>query len=219
MSYGSNIDKFIANLDKFGKDLSKNIHVIKYESITPDMFMLCFRTYGKDGNEYYFAALEFDYLNTAKYARDVIKNNFAKVIEFIPPEAKQTGRTELEQNSVYDENQCMRFLLARTERPKGKGYWASYITVMPGDDMAKKLSGLSKDDEILARKTLAEIINAQLPADAEKKSDNFLSSWQQKADRLYLRPEDLKVNDTKLGINIFKNSSGAWEAFYNYVKK
>jgi hypothetical protein len=219
MSYGSNIDKFIANLDKFSKDLSKNIHVIKYESITPDMFILCFRTYGKDGNEYYFTALEFDYIISIKYAKNVIKNNFAKVIDFIPPEIKQEAENELEQKSVYDENHCMRFLLARTERPKGKGYWASYITVMPGDNIAKILSGLSKDDEILARKTLAEIMNGQLPADAEKNSDNFLSSWQQKADRLYLRPEDLKVNDTKLGINLFKNSSGAWEAFYNYVKK
>jgi hypothetical protein len=96
MSYGSSIDNFIASLDKYGKDLSKNIHVIKYESVTPDLYMLCFRTYGNDGNEYYFAALKFDYMNTITYAKSTIKNNFAKVIEFIAPEEKQKGRTELE---------------------------------------------------------------------------------------------------------------------------
>ncbi len=219
MNYGTIIDKFVANLDKFGTDLSKNIYLIKYESITPDMFLLCFRTYGKDGNEYYFAALEFDYMNTIKYAEKVIKNNFAKVIEFMPPLEKQKGRTQLEQKSVYDDNNCMRFLLARTERPIGKGYWASYITLMPGDNIVEKLSGLTKDDEKLARETLATVINGQLPAGAEKDPSDFLGTWQKKAERLHVAPEDLTINDTKLGINIFKNSVGAWEAFYNYVKK
>lgn len=219
MSHGTTIDKYIANLDKFGADLSKNIHLIKYESLTPDMFLLCFRTYGKDGNEYYFAALEFDYMNTIKYAEKVIKTSFAKVIEFMPPIEKQKGRTQLEQKTVYDDNNCMRFLLARTERPKGKGYWASYLTIMPGDNIAEKLASLSTGDEELARKTLASIINGQLPANVEKDPSDFLGTWQQKAERLHVAPEDLKVNDTKLGINIFKNASGAWEAFYNYVKR
>ena len=218
MSYGNTVDKFINILDKYGEGLSASIHLIKYESITPDMFILCFRTYGKDGNEYYFSALEFDYMNTVKYAEKVIKDSFAKVVEFMPPLEKQKGRTQLEQKSVYDENHCMRYLLARTERPKGKGYFATYITIMPGDTIAEKLSNLSKEDEQMARKTLAEIINNQLPADAKKDPNDFLAGWQQIAERLHIAPQDLKINDTKLGINIFKNSAGAWEAFYNYMK-
>jgi hypothetical protein len=112
----------------------------------------------------------------------------------------------------------MRFLLARTERPRGKGYWATYLTIMPGDNIAKKLSDLSADDEILARKMIAEVLNGQPSAGTEKDPSDFLRSWQQKAERLHLRPEDLTVNDTKLGLTIFRNSTGGWEAFYNYVK-
>lgn len=219
MSYGTTIDKFIACLDNFGEELSKNIHVIKYESITPDLYLLCFRTYGKDGKEYYFAAVEYDYVDSIKYAKSVINDNFAEVIEFMPPLERQKGETELEQKSVYDENHCMRFLLARTERPTGKGYWASYITVMPGDNIAAKLKGLSEDDEKIARKTLAEIMNNQPPAGSENNPSDFLAGWQKKAERLHMKPEDLKINDTNLAINIFKNSTGSWEGFYNYVKK
>ena len=44
--------KYLKNLDKFGKDLSKHFQPIKYEAITPDLFILCGRTTGKDGNEH-----------------------------------------------------------------------------------------------------------------------------------------------------------------------
>ena len=209
--------EFLKKLEAFGHGLSRDVTVIKYEAITPDMDLLCFKTFGTDGKDYYFAMLECDFINTTRYARKIISTRFSKVAEFIEPLEKQKGNTELEQKSVYT-NSGTRLLLARTERPDDDSYWATSFTISPGANIAKSLSHLKKDDISSARKVLAKIINDQPRDESEHNPDDFLQSWNHKALREKRTPELLEQNDTKLAITLHKNVANEWEAFYNYIK-
>lgn len=197
--------------------MAEHITPIKLETITPDMSMLAFTTHGKDGNEYYFALLQYDYMFSIKHATKIISTQFAKVIEYMSPIVKQKGRTELDQKSVLLPKSNDHVLLARTERPTGKGYWASYIQIMPGDDIAQKLESLNDKDTSAAQKLIQQILQKNPPTGTPSDSGDFLASWTAKQSRWQATIKDLKTNDTNLGINIFKNPLGNWESFYNYV--
>lgn len=218
MSYNVVSPEYLIELDRFLPGIGNHATIIKYETVTPDLYLLCFKTNGKDGNDYYFCMLEYDFINTIRYATKIINNYFAKVIEYMPPVVKQKGRTQLEQKTSLDSQKNNRYLLARTVRPKGKGYWASYITFMPGDEIAPKLTHLSEIDRLNVRKCLVSIFAGQPPAGEKTNPADFMGSWQKKIARGVQSPEGITVNDTRLAINVFKNASGAWESFFNYVK-
>jgi hypothetical protein len=209
--------EYLKKLEAFGHGLSRDVIVIKYEAITPDMDLLCFQTFGTDGKNYYFAMLECDFINTIRYARKVINSRFSKVLEFIPPVEKQKGSTELEQKSIFTED-GNRLLLARVDRPNDDSYWATQFTVWPGEDITKSLKHVKKEDVLAARRVLAKIINDQPRAGEKSPSGDFLHGWNQKMTTSTRTPELLKTNDTNLAISLFKNAANEWEAFYNYVK-
>lgn len=212
-------DFYNSRLELFAPGMAEHITPIKYEVVTPDMSLLAFRTVGRDGTVYYFALLQYDYLYSIKHATKVIGAQFAKVAEFIPPVVKQKGRTELEQKSVAIPKTAVHLLLARTERPAGKGYWATYIQIMPGDDIPAKLESLPEKDKPVAEKLVQEVLKKHLPTGTPRGGDDFLASWSAKQTRAHATIKDLKTNDTNLGIHIFKNAIGNWESFYNYVDR
>lgn len=212
-------DFYNSRLELFAPGMAEHITPIKFEVVTPDMSLLAFRTTGQDGTEYYFALLQYDYLYSIKHATKVIGAQFAKVAEYVPPLTKQKGRTELEQKSVALAKSGNHLLLARTERPAGKGYWASYIQIMPGDSIATKLESLTEKDTPFAEKLVQEILQKHLPTGTPKGSDDFLASWDAKQTRAHATIKDFQTNDTNLVIHIFKNVMGNWESFYNYVDR
>lgn len=208
---------YLKNLEDFGEGLSQNVTVISYETLTPDMSLLCFRTTGQDGKEYYFAYLQFDFMYSIKHARKIIGISFSKVIEFISPREKQKGRTELEQKTARSPSYTGQALLARVERPKGKGYWASYIPVMPGDDINEKLESLNQTDKNAAKKIILELMQREVPGGVVDRT-SFLAGWEQKSSRMHMTIADLDKNDTTLAMHLYKNILGDWEVFYNRMK-
>lgn len=204
-----------AGLHLFAPGMINHITPIRYEMVTPDMSLLAFRTTGKDGNEYYFSLLEFDHVSSIRHIKKVIGKQFGKVIDFLPPTEKQKGRTELEQKSARIEKRGVSYVLARTERPKGAGYWATYIQVMPGDDINQKLASLNEQDQLMAKKAIAEVIKHYAPS---TDCSDFMSSWQAKTKQLHKKPEEISINETNYGMNVFKNVTGNWEIFYNTIK-
>lgn len=212
-------EEFVSTLDKFIPGISRHITVINYQVITPDMDVLCFRTWGQDGNPYYFALLSFDYMNSIKHGRKIIGKSFAKVIEFLPPVEKQKGNTELEQMGYYDPVRSQHYLLARTERPANLGYWSTSIVVMPGDNIADKLADLNDDDKKAARGILANVMQNNPPVSAADSTNDFLGTWNKKSEQSQIDPDSLTTNNTDLSIAIFKNLTGGWEAFFNRVPK
>ncbi len=210
-------EDFLSTLDNFGAGLSRNITVISYQVVTPDMELLCFRTWGQDGNAYYFAMFSYDYLDSIKHARKLIGKSFAQVIEFLPPIEKQKGNTELEQMGFYHAERGQHYLIARTERPAGIGYWSSNIVVMPGDNIVEKLADLSEEDRKGARGVLANVMQNNPPISAKDSANDFLGTWMQKSAQTKLDPDSLTANNTNLSISIFKNLTGGWEAFFSHV--
>lgn len=209
---------FLQPLDLFGAGLSKHAMTIKYELLDPDLSILCFRTIGLDGNEYFFALLSYDHLYTIKHAKKLISKNFAKVIEFIAPLQKQKGRTELEQKHIFLDS-GKSYLLARTARPSGSGYWASYITIRPGDSIDEKLEHLNPEDKQQARKIIVSVLQRNRAASNSATPTDFLAGWQAKENRAHLTEEAITVNDTNIIMNIYRNIVGGWEAFYNYADR
>lgn len=214
MNYRLIVDSYKDALDKFLPGIAEHATLIKFEHVTPDLSITCFRTSANGGN-FYFCLLEYDYMHTIKYANKVVGSSFAKVIEYIPPVEKQKGRTQLEQKSVGEPGSF--FLLARTERPKGKGYWASNIVLMPGDEIAPKIAHLSEQDKQGFMGTYLNVVNSQPSASAKPDPNNFMGGWQSKVERQLLTADQVTMNDTRLAISIYKNLSGSWESFYNYV--
>lgn len=212
-------EEFLSVLDNFGDGLSAHITVIKYEVITPDMEILCFRTWGHDGNNHYFVLFSYDYLDSIKHARKLIGKSFAKVTEFLPPVEKQKGNTELEQMGYYKAKYGQHYLLARTERPTNMSYWSTSIVVMPGDNISEKLSDLNAEDQKEARGVLANVMQNNPPVSATDSANDFLGTWVQKTEQAQLAPDSLTINNTDLSIAIFKNVTGNWEAFFNRIKQ
>ena len=210
--------EYLDHLELFGEGLSKRAYIIKYEVITPDLFILCFRTYGQGGNVYYFCLLEFDYMSDIEAVKRNIKDSFSDVIEFLPPLSITPGTTEFDKITAKSDVHS-NFVLARTVLPTGVGYWANYITIMPGDTIDEKLASLKPEDKNEARKVVVNILAKYLPETSGGVEKDFLSEWQQKYERSKTAPKDMKINDTRIGMNIYKNKQGAWEAFYNFVKK
>lgn len=207
------MQELIDAVEYFVPGMSKHVYVIKFERITPDLAMLCFTTRGTDETDYYWAILEYDYLDTIKYAKKVISGSFAKVQEFHAPQIKQKGRTELEQRHFYDPKTGKNYLFARTERPKGNSYWATSIIINPGDLIDDKLKKLSSKDQLAAKECLLRVIsNYSPPTDG---SVSFLEKVQNAAQYKNLTINTLTQNNTNYVIAIFKNVSGGWEAFFN----
>ena len=215
MNYRFIADNYKEALDQYISGIAEHATFIKHEQITPDIAVTCFRT-SAQGNQFYFCLLEYDYLHTIKYAKKVISASFAKVIEFIPPIENQKGRTELAKKSVGQQGEFL--LLARTERPKGKGYWASNIVLMPGDEIAPKIAHLSDEDKLGFLNTYINVASSDPSPGAQTEPTNFLSGWQHIAQKRQLKPEEVTINDTRLAISIYKNLSGGWDSFHNYVR-
>lgn len=215
-----NIDKSsLKKMDLFIKDLHKQAFIIKYELITPDMFLAAFRKTEKDGKENYYAFLEYDSMYSIKHARKVITKHFAPVQEFVSPLEKQKGRTQLEQKSTgRNIDHGWQYLLARTSRPTGNGYWATNISIMPGDDIDEKLVGLGPKDKQKARKMIENTVRNYYSSE-DSVSGSFLETWQKKAARKTLPSKSIKTNDTIIAMNIFKNTVGGWEIFNKYTNK
>ncbi len=192
-------------LDTFAPGMSDHVTPIKYEALTPDLFMLLFRTTARDDQDHYFVLCEFDYMKDHKEAQKQIEAwHGGKLIDFWPISYDKEAYSTPYGDGVYS------VTLAEVERPKGDGYWATNFYINPGDDIDKKLEYLSAKDKQNIKKGLVGAMNSST-ANSDVSS---LEDWQDKV----VFAEDLKTNDSDLAFSVFKKSDDGYEFFYNRVK-
>ena len=193
-------------LDPFVPGMSVFITPIRYEALTPDLFALLFRTTGKAGEEHFFVLLEYDFLPDMDTAMKTISDWHGDILEFIKPDDYLHLDDPLD-NYSYDYGKY-KGLLAEVSRPAGKGYWATYIVIMPGDSIDEKLALLDTKQKVLVKKGLRKILSrAQASADKP-----FIETYTK-----YKDIEELKVNNSDYGFTVFQNMHGHWEFFYNHI--
>jgi hypothetical protein len=108
----------------YASGMAQYITPIKYEAITPDIFVFLFRTTGNDRTDHYFVSLEFDYIGGLDEAKKLIEDWHGEVIEFLQPEI------EIEENDPRIKiNETYQALLAEVVPPSGTGYWATNIAI------------------------------------------------------------------------------------------
>lgn len=145
-------------IEPFAKGMSEHIVPIKFEAITPDIFAFLFRTTGKDEKsdhvDHYFVVLEFDYIEDAQEAKKLIEEwHGAKIIEFWSPEGAQEYTPVIEVDSTYEA------VLAKVERPKGTGYWATNEIILSPNDIDDFIAKLDDKQKSEAKKSLLKIFS------------------------------------------------------------
>lgn len=193
----------------FAPGMSKHMSLIKYEVITPDMLALLFRTVGNDSSDHYFVSVESDYFGTIDNAKKIIEDWHGKVIRFWPLQGS-TETTTIEHISIEVEG-CYSAVLAEVERPVGDGYWASSVTIRPGDTVEPLIKHFTKKQQTDIRKQLKKILKHSSNPTA---GGSFLKSYQ-------LRYTDVIVDDinkSDMAVTIYVHKNGSIECFYNWVK-
>ena len=144
-------------IEPFVKGMAGHITPIKYEAITPDIFALLFRTTGKDSDnkpeDHYFVSLEFDYIESGEEAKRLIEEwHGGKVIIFLNPgNGADSGDPRVNINATYQA------LLAKVERPRGPGYWASNEIISSPDEIEAFVSKLNDTQREKVRVSLEGI--------------------------------------------------------------
>lgn len=189
------------------------LKLIKYEMLNPDT--VCYVFHAKDErSEYgYWVLLETDYVGDMDYARETIEDWYGgKVLEFIKHGAEQFLRSKDTDDYAYEQDHNF-LILAKVERPTGDGYWANVFTIMPGDEISKKIAHLSKQEQEDVRKALAPHL-VHRPTDAKM---SFLEAYQARKS-LETELKDSDVNLSNFGFWIYVEKMGKVDVFYNPVK-
>lgn len=146
-------------IEPFAKGMSEHIVPIKFEAITPDIFAFLFRTTGKnvdsDYVEHYFVVLEFDYIESAQEAERLIEDwHGANIIEFWSPEGADDDDAP-----VVEVDNAYKIVLAKVERPKGNGYWATNEVILSPEGIDAFVAELDKTQRTEAKKSLSKIFS------------------------------------------------------------
>lgn len=197
-------------LEPFAPGMSEHVTPIKYEALTPDAFLLLFRTTGKDGDDHFFVSLESDNIQSLESARCTITDWYGEVVSFWSSKGKQTTNdTTSEINDFCSPTSgAYKAVLAEVKRPTHKGYWAEATKIMPGDNIGEKIKHYSKEEQIEIRKTLASILQHKVSPQA-----SFLESLQAK--QANTMTDD--INQTDMAVSLYVQPDGKVEFFYNYV--
>ena len=186
-------------INPFDIYINQDIVPIKYEAITPDIFLFLFRKYGVDGLSHYYVAMEFDYIENTQEAKDIIKNWHGKVINFLPLYCRKVEDEPDFRTISAPTNYPYYTMLAEVEPPaSGSGFWGENIIVRPGDDIDEKISQFTKKEQKAIHKGLDKIIEHE-----DKYADQTDGS------------DDDESKKLKNEIAIYKNSKGNFEFFYS----
>jgi hypothetical protein len=211
-----NWEELKLRLDGFAPGMAPHITPIKYEALTPDLFAFSFRTTGADNRDYYFVLLSFDSLATLKDVTDTIEEwHGSKVVKLLQPvEPQKLERFNDKDLITYacGYGDIYYSVLAEVERPKGKGYWASNIIILPGDDIDEKLVGFSEKERLAAKKAILPILAQGV---YKPGGTSFLEAYNAKTDVTKMKPEDVKTNTSHYGMSLYKSPRGGFEIFYN----
>ena len=186
--------KLSALVEPFMPGATPHIIPIRYEAITPDLFALLLRTNGKDGKEYFFVSLEYDYIADIKEAEGIIAQWHGSFIEFLPPIKKQSDHTDKLERIEQKIDEVYYALLARVKQPLS-GFWATRIMIRPGDSIAEKIQHLPPKQQVAIRKGLARVF-------AHGKTENPETS-----------KEFPESNPTSMSIAIHIRPNGGFEFF------
>lgn len=199
-------------LESFAPGMAGHITPIKYESLTPDSFLLLFRTTAKDSNNHYFVSLETDFQNSIEVARRTIEDwHGNEVIEFWPLQVKKSDKPSEDVKDYQAPTHGPYFaMLAEVKKPTHKGYWADSFTIMPNDRIGDKIKGFSEKAQGNIRKALSEVLKHKANPSA-----SFLDSLNaQKKDTIV---DD--INKTDIVVTIYVHPDESVELFYNYANQ
>jgi hypothetical protein len=190
--------------------MANHITPIKYEALTPDSFLLLFRTTDQHGSNHYFVSLETDFQNGLEGARCTIEDwHQGKVIDFWPTKSKR-GHGPSEDVKTYQAATSGPYLamLAEVNRPTHKGYWAESIDIMPGDKIGDKIKNYPQKVQTSVRDALAKVLQH-----ASNPSDSFVDSL--KARKQGITKDD--INQTNMAVSLYVQPDGRVDCFYSYV--
>jgi hypothetical protein len=197
-------------LERFVPGMAAHITPIKYEALTPDSFLLLFRTTGQDGANHYFVSFETDFQNSIESAQCVIEDwHGSPVIKFWP---LQDARSDKHSEDIKDykspTNGPYFSMLAEVSRPTHKGYWADSFTIMPNDKISEKIKDFSKLAQENIRKALSEVLKHKVDPGA-----SFLDSLTARKDEAVV--DD--INKTNVAVTLYVQPDDSVDLFYNYV--
>lgn len=197
-------------LEPFAPGMSEHATPIKYEALTPDAFLLLFRTTGKDGHDHFFVSFESDFIQNLESAKCTIVDWYGEIIGFWSSKGKQpTDDTTSDLDDFCSPTSgAYKAVLAEVERPTKKGYWAEATKIMPGDNIGEKINNYSKEEQAEIRKTLASILQHKVSPRA-----SFLDSLQAKHENTMTND----INQTDMAVSLYVQPDGKVEFFYNYV--
>lgn len=197
-------------LDPFAPGMAEHVTPIKYEALTPDAFLLLFRTTAQDGQNHYFVSLESDYIDSLEGAKCTIVGWHGEVVNFWSANgAEPTDDTTSELGHFSCETlKPYMAVLAEVKRPTHAGYWANAIIIMPGDNIGQKIKHYTQKQQTDIRKTLISILQHKVDP-----STSFIESFQAK--QLNTMTDD--INQTDLAVSIYVQTDGKVDYFYNYV--
>lgn len=195
-------------LEPFAPGMSQYITPIKYEALTPDCFLLLFRTTGNNGDDHFFVSLETDNPGSLVAAECSVEEWHGPVIRFWPLQAQADKKSEdIKDYSTVTSGPYFA-MLAEVQRPTQKGYWAEAVKIMPGDKIGDKISHYSEKEQANIRKVLSSILQHKVDPQT-----SFLESFQAKQQNTI---ED-DINKTDIAVSLYVQSNGEVEYFYNYV--
>ncbi len=196
-------------LEPFAPGMAPSITPIKFEAITPDCFLLLFRTTGTNSEDHFFVSMETDYKGSLVGAKCTIEDWHGEVIKFWPLQDKrETADDENIKDFQAPTSGPYFAMLAEVSRPTHKGYWAEAVKIMPGDNIGEKIKRYSKKDQANIRKTLASLLHHSVNPKA-----SFLESFES-------RYQDTLVDDvnkTNIVVSLYVQPNGEIEYFYNYA--
>lgn len=199
-------------LEPFAPGMVQHITPIKYDALTPDCFLLLFRTTGSDNDNHYFVSLETDTVDSLVGAECIIDEWHGQVIDFWPLHNKRDKRGEKKPKDIDDYKVPTSgpyfAMLAEVKKPTQKGYWAEATIIMPGDDIGAKIKHYAAKEQANIRKALENILQHKVNPNA-----SFLESFKAKTEHTIVND----INKTDVAVSIYVRQNGEVECFYNYV--
>lgn len=199
-------------LESFATGMAAHITPIKYEALSPDSFLLLFRTTAQDGKYHYFVSLETDFQNSIEGARCTIEDwHGNEVIEFWPLRDKKSDKPseDIKDYQAYTHGPYFA-MLAEVKRPTHRGYWADSFTIMPNDKIGEKIKDFSEKAQGNIRMALSEVLKHKT-----NPNTSFLDSLNaQKKDTIV---DD--INKTDMAVTLYVQPDDSVELFYNYVNQ
>lgn len=168
-----------------------HITPIKYQAITPDIFVLMFRTTGKDGRNHFFVSMEYDHLAGIGVAERIIREWCgSEVLQLVTPSGTESKQQPMLEDVRVPTKEPYFAIMVVIDKPKDLGYWSDHVVLKPGDSIAKTLGDyLDKDQISFVRKIVGEQSVPQKKAPV--------------------------VNTTERHFAVYVNPDGDVELFYN----